>query len=314
MAILVSGSLAYDHIMNFPDSFKNHILPEQIHILNVCFTVEKLQKSWGGTAGNIAFTLQLLGGEPIIVSALGSDGADYLAHFKRLGLDTSYVLTAPDQLTASAYITTDVDDNQITAFYNGPLHLPRDRDLSALRQRVKLALISPTNKNVMITHLRQAKQLGWTTIFDPGQQLPMFSPTELWQLIGATDVIIGNDYEIKLLEERSGWSTLKMLESAHTLVTTLGDQGSVITTRGGATIEVAPCPPASVDDPTGAGDAYRAGFCVGLERGQPLKTCGQIGSVAASYAIETYGTQAHTFTKKEFAERYEKTYRENVTI
>ena len=155
MSILVSGSLVYDHIMNFPDSFKNHIMPENIHILNVCFMVEKLQRSWGGTAGNIAFTLKLLGADPLLLSAVGSDGGDYLNYFKKLGLVTSYIKHAPKQLTASAYITTDADDNQITAFYNGPLNFGGETSLRDVKEQFDLVLISPTAKEVMIKHLKK---------------------------------------------------------------------------------------------------------------------------------------------------------------
>ncbi|MDO8625909.1 MAG: carbohydrate kinase family protein [Candidatus Magasanikbacteria bacterium] len=314
MAILVSGSLAYDYIMNFPDSFKNHILPDQIHILNVCFTVDKLAKSWGGTAGNIAYTLSLLGNEVLIASALGSDSREYLAHLRTKNINTEYILKDSARLTASAYITTDIDDNQVTAFYNGPLDLAASLDFRPLQKSVTLALISPTNKDVMIKHLRESRSLGWTTVFDPGQQLTAFKSEELTACLGQANIVIGNDYEIRLLEKQSGLTTADILKSSDLIITTLGAKGSVISTQDGQIIAIAPCKPNSVDDPTGAGDAYRAGFCAGYEHSLPLKTCGQMGAVAASFAIETYGTQAHTFTKIEFAERYEKTYGEKLGL
>lgn len=314
MSILVSGSLAYDYIMNFPDSFKNHILPDQIHILNVCFVVDKLERSWGGTAGNIAYTLKLLGASPILISAIGRDGAEYEEYLRELGIDITHLVTDPNRLSASAHITTDVDDNQITAFYNGPLGGAAMVALTTLLAKPDLVLVSPTEKNVMIKHLREARELGIPAVFDPGQQIPAFTEIELKQMIGQANIVIGNDYEIKLIEERSGWSAKEIIAEGKTLVTTLGAKGSIISTSEGEIIEVAPCHPKSVDDPTGAGDAYRAGFCVGLERKLPLKTCGQIGSVAASYAIESYGTQAHKFTMEEFGERYEKTYGEKLVL
>ena len=310
MSILVSGSLAYDYIMNFPDSFKNHIMPDQLHILNVSFMVERLERSCGGTAGNIAYTLKLLGGEPIIISAIGRDGGEYEDYLRRRGISTGHIITDPKKLTASAYITTDMDDNQVTAFYNGPLGdappVPNDT--------IALAIIAPTDKRAMIEHMSECKSRGIPVLFDPGQQITAFADIELKHLISQSYFVIGNDYEIKLLQDKTGWTAQDILKEAKVLITTLGERGSIITTSEGETIEVAPCPPASVDDPTGAGDAFRAGFLVGYEKGLPLKTCAQMGSVAASYAIETYGTQEHAFTKEEFGERYKKTYGEELIL
>lgn len=312
MSILVSGSLAYDHIMNFPDSFKNHIMPEQLHILNVCFMVDKLNRNWGGTAGNIAFTIKLLGQEPTIVSAVGKDGRDYLEYFKKLNISADHISVDNNRNTASAYITTDQDDNQIIAFYNGPLE--NAPSLAAVTIKPAIVIIAPTNKDTMIKHLNEAADLGAVVVFDPGQQITAFSDIELKKLISRANFVIGNDYEIKLLEERTGWSGQEILEQTKVLITTLGERGSVVSTREGEVIEIAACAPKSFDDPTGAGDAYRAGFFVGLNQKQPLKVCAQMGSVAASYAIETYGTQEHQFTIKEFADRYQKTYGENYPL
>src|SRR3989338_10588318 len=312
MSIIISGSLVYDHIMNFPDSFKNHILPDQIHILNVAFMIDRLEKSWGGTAGNIAHTAKLLGAEPIIISAVGKDGKEYLEHFKEAGITTDFIKTDKTQLTASDYITTDNEDNQITAFYGGPLGLGGDVHVHNIKEAVKIALISPTQKSVMIQHLNESRERGLTVVFDPGQQITAFNELELQKMIGQSDFVVGNDYEIKLLQQRTGWDAREILQNAKVLITTLGEHGSVITTREGETIEAKACIPASFDDPTGAGDAYRAGFFVGYEKGLDLKTCAQIGSVAASYAIETYGTQEHRFTMNEFEDRYQKTYQEKL--
>jgi len=308
MSILISGSLVYDHIMNFPDSFKNHIMPDQIHILNVGFIINKLQKSWGGTAGNIAYTVKLLGAEPIIVSAVGNDAGEYQEHFKQCGISTEFILIDHNTPTASAYITTDNEDNQISAFYGGPLDSTPDLPETLTRQTTPLALISPTDKEVMIKHLRQAKEKKMTAIFDPGQQLSAFSGTELKSLISQSDMVIANDYEIKLLQKKTGWDAKKMLAESKRLVTTLGEAGSTISTDQGEMIKVKACPPKFLEDPTGSGDAYRAGFFVGYEKNFDLKTCAQIGSVAASYAIEVYGTQEHHFTMDEFNARYKNTY------
>ena len=313
MAILVSGSLVYDHIMNFPDSFKNHIMPEQIHILNVCFMVDKLERSWGGTAGNIAFTMKMLGGEPLLLSVLGKDGRDYLDFMKEFGLKTDYVLSDKKRSTASAYITTDADDNQITAFFGGPLALAKDKKIADfIKEKFSLAIISPTDKEVMMQHLKECKEMGVKAIFDPGQQITAFSEIELKKMISQAEFVIGNDYEIKLLQERTGWSEEEILKNTNVLITTLGEHGSVVKTADGETVMAGVCAPLSFDDPTGAGDSYRAGFFVGYEKGFDWKTCAQMGSVAASYAIETYGTQEHKFTKEEFCQRYEKSFKEKL--
>ncbi len=308
MSILVSGSLAYDFIMNFPDSFKNHIMPENVHILNVCFMVDELRRSWGGTGGNISYTMQILGGKPLIVSAVGKNGDEYIKYLKEKGVNTEYVLIDSEQLTASAFITTDADDNQITAFHNGPLGLAGTINLRDVKEEFKLALISPTRKEVMIKHLKECQELGVKAVFDPGQQITAFSGLELQRMVDQAHFVIGNDYEIKLLEERTGWSGEDILKHTEILITTFGEKGSVISTADGQVIEVASCSPNSFDDPTGAGDAYRAGFFTAYQQGLDLKICGQVGSVAASYAIETLGTQEHDFTKEDFCARYEKTY------
>lgn len=315
MAILVSGSLVYDHIMNFPDSFKNHIMPEQIHILNVCFMVDKLERSWGGTGGNIAFTMKMLGGEPLLLSVLGKDGRDYLEYMKEFDIKTDYILTDKKLATASAYITTDADDNQITAFFGGPLPQAKNKKIAEhVKEKFNLAIISPTDKEVMVQHLKECKEMGIKAVFDPGQQITAFSDIELKKMISQAEFVIGNDYEIKLLQERTGWSEEEILQNTKFLITTLGEKGSVIKTADGETITAGVCAPHSFDDPTGAGDAYRAGFFVGYEKGESLKVCAQMGSVAASYAIETYGTQEHKFTKEEFCERYEKAFGEKLEI
>jgi len=212
MSILVSGSLTYDHIMNFPDSFRNHILPEQIHILNVGFTVDRLETSRGGTASNIAFTMKLLGADPIIVSAIGKDGTEYLKYLDELGLSIKYILKDDKKLTASAHITTDVDDNQITAFYNGALDLAEELSPRSISEEVELALISPMPRAVMIKHLKECFELGLETVFDPGQQITVFNEQNLKTMISQAHFVIGNDYEIKLLERRAGWDARGMVE------------------------------------------------------------------------------------------------------
>ncbi|MFA5926165.1 MAG: carbohydrate kinase family protein [Parcubacteria group bacterium] len=314
MPILISGSLVYDHIMDFPDKFKNHILPDNIHILNVCFTVEKMGKSKGGTAGNIAHNVKMLGGEPIVVSSVGQDGGEYIEYLKKSKIKTDKIVQNKKLFTASCYITTDRDDNQITAFYNGALGSAPDIKVGKNKKNSGLAIISPTKKEVMLKHLLQCAKAGIKTIFDPGQQIPAFSDKELKNAISRAYMLIGNDYEIKMIQKRSGWDKREIMKRAEIVVTTYGGKGSRIETRDKQEILVETCRGIKVKDPTGAGDAYRAGFLLGLEKGYNLRTCGRLGSVAASFAIEKYGTQEHSFSLAEFRKRYRASYREDVQI
>lgn len=313
MKILISGSLAYDFVMDFPDSFKNHIMPDSLHILNVCFMIDKLNKGWGGTAGNIAYNFSLLGMEPEVVSAIGRDGKDYIERLKKVGVGTDNILRDEEKFTSSAYITTDKDDNQITAFYNGPLGLAEKININSLSNDYKLVLISPTQKNVMLKHLKESKEKGIETVFDPGQQITAFNEQELQQAVGNSSFIIGNDYEIKLLLEKTGFKMDDILQTVKAVIITLGEKGSMIVTAT-EKIEVGVCVPQSIDDPTGAGDAYRAGFFTGYLLGFDFRVCGQMGAVAAAYAIEKYGTQAHVFSKEEFCARYEKQFKEKIIL
>lgn len=311
MKILISGSLAYDYIMDFPDSFKNHIIPDHIHILNVSFVVDELKKNFGGTAGNIAYTMKLLGGNPHICGSLGNDAQEYIAHFTSYGIDTDYISISKTTNTASAHIVTDKDDNQITAFYPGALNDIPEIPEELFASNIELAIISATKKESMIAHAKTCYEKKIPMVFDPGQQMTALDPRELCMLIGQAEFLISNDYEMKLMEEKTDWDTHEMLNHVKIVVITHGEKGSSIRTRD-EYIEIAPCPPLSVEDPTGAGDAYRAGFFAMYTKGRDLKTCGQAGSVAATYAVEHYGTQNHLFTLEEFEKRYKETYREKL--
>ncbi|HQF57456.1 MAG TPA: carbohydrate kinase family protein [Candidatus Magasanikbacteria bacterium] len=307
MAVLISGSLAYDYIMNFPDSFRNHILPDQIHILNVCFVVDSLKRNFGGVAGNIAYTMNLLGGEPIILSPLGSDGQDYFAYLKKHNLNVDYIKFSKEKLTSSAHITTDKEDNQITAFYNGALAEAINLSVSEIKDKIEFALISPTQKEAMIKHAKECYEQKIPFCFDPGQQITALTAQELKTIISQAKFLIGNDYEIKLIQEKTGWKMEDILKCVEAVIITLGEKGSMVVTTK-ETITVGICPANSVDDPTGAGDAYRAGFFSAYVQGLDWKTCAQRGAVAATYAIENYGTQNHHFTKEEFNQRYQETF------
>ncbi len=313
MPIAISGSLAYDYIMDFPDSFRNHILPDQIHILNVCFVVEELKKNLGGVAGNIAHTMKMLGSEPIILGALGTDASEYLEYFKNKKIGTNYIHTSEKRLTSSAHITTDKDDNQITAFYSGAGEEATEISIHDIKEEIELVVISPTKKEAMIEHAKQAHERNIPIVFDPGQQITALTPQEISLLIGQATFLIANDYEMKLIQEKSGWDMEQLLEHVDVTITTLGEQGSIIST-GEEIHQIKPCSPNSVDDPTGAGDAYRAGFFSAYTKGKDLKTCGQVASVSAVYAVEKYGTQNHEFSLDEFRQRYKETYDEEIEL
>jgi len=307
MPILISGSLAYDYIMDFPDSFKNHILPDQIHILNVCFVVDKMRKNFGGCAGNMAYTMKLLGAEPIIFAPLGSDAGDYLNWIKQNNLETKYIPTVKEKMTSAAYITTDKDDNQIIAYYNGAADKATDLSVGDVSEKIDLALITPTKKEAMLKHAKECYDKKIPFLFDPSHQLTAFTPQELMATLGMAKFYIANDYEMKLTQEKTGWDMKELLNHVDIVITTLGERGSVICAKD-QTIEVGICAAQSVDDPTGAGDAYRAGFFSAYVEGHDLKTCGQVGAAAATYAVENYGTQNHRFTSDEFSNRYEKAF------
>ncbi|MFZ2978219.1 MAG: carbohydrate kinase family protein, partial [Candidatus Magasanikiibacteriota bacterium] len=278
MSLLISGSLAYDYIMDFPDSFKNHILPDQIHILNVCFVVEKLNKNFGGCAGNIAYTAKLLGAEPIILAPLGSDAREYMEHFQKNNISTKYMPIIENSLTSSAHITTDKDDNQIIAYHNGVADRATDLTVSQVEESIDLALITPTKKEAMIKHAKECYEKKIPFVFDPSHQLTAFTAQELMMLIGQAKFYISNDYEMKLTQEKTGWDMAELLNHVEVVITTLGEKGSVITTKD-QIIEVGVCPASSVEDPTGAGDAYRSGFFIAYTQGHDYKTCGQVGAV-----------------------------------
>ena len=313
MSVLLSGSLAYDYIMDFPDSFKNHIMPDQLHILNVCFSVEKLEKNLGGTAGNIAYTMKLLGSDPIILCPLGSDSHDYVEHLKKHKISSDYISINNEKMSSSAHITTDKDDNQIAAFYSGAGNGAKNLVVKSIKENLDFALISPNQKEAMIGHAKECYELDIPLCFDPGQQITALSAQELMLLIGQAKFLIGNDYEMKLMQEKTGWDMEEILKHVEIVITTLGDRGSVITTQD-QVIEVGVCTPNSVEDPTGAGDAYRAGFFFSYLQGHDYKTCGQMGAVAATYAVEHYGTQNHGFTMDEFKNRYEESFGETISL
>ncbi len=299
MHTLICGSIAYDNIMVFKGRFKDHILPEQLHILNVAFLVPDLRREFGGCAGNIAYNLQLLGGRPLIMATVGDDHQPYAYRLDRLGLAQRHVRHVPETFTAQAFITTDLDDNQITAFHPGAMnhsHLNHVHDASDVR----LGIVAPDGREGMLQHAREFHAAGIPFLFDPGQGLPMFDGAELLELVRLADFVAVNDYEGQMLQEKTQLRLDQIAQHVKALVVTLGAKGSLIFT-GGEQIEI-PCVKAdSIVDPTGCGDAYRAGLLYGIANGMEWQHTGRLASLLGALKIEHRGGQNHHFTRDEVA-------------
>jgi adenosine kinase len=291
MTTLICGSMAYDTIMVFPDQFKNHILPDQIHILNVSFMVPEMRREFGGTAGNIAYNLKLLGDDPAIMATVGHDFAPYARRLSQLGLDARHVRELPDQFTAQAFITTDMDDNQITAFHPGAMsfaHLNR----VAQAPEAKLGIVSPDGRQGMIEHCCDFATQGIPYVFDPGQGLPMFSGDDLKQLLKGAAALTVNDYEARVVEQRTGQSVERIADEIGAVIVTRGAEGSSIYTREGR-VDVHAVPPERVEDPTGCGDAFRGGLLYGMARRWEWRRSARLASVMGSLKIAHRGGQNH---------------------
>jgi adenosine kinase len=303
MKTLICGSMAYDTIMVFGDRFKNHILPEQIHILNVAFLVPDMRREFGGCAGNIAYNLKLLGGEPLIMATIGDDSAPYMHRLKQLGLDASHVRDVPGSFTAQAFITTDLDDNQITAFHPGAMtqsHQNKVTDATG----VTLGIISPDGRDGMLQHAREFHAAKIPFIFDPGQGLPMFDGDELMAFLKLADYCTVNDYEAKLLTERTGRTLEQLANEVEALIVTLAGSGSHIYAQG-RRIEIPVAPAKAVIDPTGCGDAYRAGLLFGINKGWAWEKTGRLASLMGSIKIAHRGGQNHKLTRDDIARHYQ---------
>jgi adenosine kinase len=306
MTTLICGSIAYDTIMVFHDRFNNHILPEQIHILNVSFLVPDMRREFGGCAGNIAYNLKLLGGEPLIMATVGEDSEPYRQRLERLGLSQTHVREVPSTYTAQAFITTDLDDNQITAFHPGAMnhsHLNRVHDARG----VQLGIVSPDGREGMLQHALEFHEAGIPFVFDPGQGLPMFSGEELLRFMQLADYCTVNDYEAKLLCGKTGKSLEALAKLVRALVVTLGANGSQIYVDG-RRLEFASATPDELVDPTGCGDAYRAGLLFGIASGLEWRVTGQLASLMGAIKIAHRGGQNHAPTRAEIDERYKREY------
>ena len=306
MSVLICGSLAFDTITNFPGRFAQQILPEQVHILNVSFLVPTLRREFGGCAGNIAYTLQLLGGAPLVMAALGSDGGEYLQRLKSWGLDTSLVRQEAEAYTAQAIIITDQDNNQITAFHPGAMQQAHATAVPTERGDIALAIIAPDGRDAMIEHAAQLAAAKIPFVFDPGQGLPMFNGAELSHFIELATYVAVNDYEAELLTERTGLSLQQIADHVSALVVTRGEQGAEIYTSEGR-IDI-PVVAADVVDPTGCGDAFRAGMLFGLTRDMDWTTIGRLSSLMGAIKIASQGGQNHAPTLDEIEDRFFKAY------
>ena len=310
MSALICGSVAYDNIMVFEDSFKNHILPDQIDILNVSFLVPELRRNFGGCALNIAFNLRLLGEDPIPMGTAGCDFDVYAAWLEKHGIRQDCISVLDDVFTAQAYITTDIDDNQIIMFHPGAMnfsHLNKVSNLSG----VSIGMISPDGRTGMLEHASQFFEEKIPFIFDPGQGLPMFAGDELRQFIDLSTWVTVNNYEWELLKSVTGWELSDIRSRTEALIVTRGAEGSVIYTNQGD-IEIPPVKPNVVNDPTGCGDAYRAGLLFGLMNTKDWITTGRIASLMGAIKVESHGTQNHSFSMENFEKRFEINFGESI--
>ena len=302
MNIIVSGSLAYDRIMDFPGHFSDHILPDKIHMLNVCFQVNGLKEKYGGTAGNIAYSLKLMGENPLVFATIGHDYHKYFKWLTKNGISTEGIKIIADEFTAGAYITTDRADNQITGFNPGAMKYQSALDFDKFHPQETIVIVSPGNFDDMVNYPRACKARGIDYIFDPGQSLPMWNLNDLIKVIEGCRLLIVNDYELSLIINKTGLKKEALLKMAGTIITTLGELGSQVSTQY-SEISIPAFKAKKVVDPTGAGDSYRGGLISGLAHGKDIEQSALMGSVCASFAVENYGTQEYSFTLEEFHER-----------
>jgi adenosine kinase len=302
MHTLICGSIAYDTIMVFKDHFKNHILPEKIHILNVAFLVPDMRREFGGCSGNIAYNLQMIGGKPLIMATVGDDYQPYASRLQDLQLAQNHVRQVDGTFTAQAFITTDLADNQITAFHPGAMNFSHQNHVADAKD-VNLGIVAPDGRDGMVQHAREFHEAGIPFVFDPGQGLPMFTGEELLDFVHKADYVAVNDYEGQLLCERTGRSLEALAKSVKGLIVTRGAEGSVIYANG-QQVEVPSVKPEKLVDPTGCGDAYRAGLLYGITHHMDWRSTGQLGSLLGALKISQRGGQNHRFTRDEIDQRY----------
>ncbi|MGE0312432.1 MAG: carbohydrate kinase family protein [Lautropia sp.] len=304
--VAISGSVAFDSIMVFEGRFKDHILPEKVHMLNVAFLVPRLKRENGGCAANIAYNMRLLGGEPAILAAVGADGVLYRTRLEALGIDVGQLRVETELFTPQAFITTDLADNQITAFHPGAMNEAHKADAAALG-RLAWGIVAPNGKAAMLAHARQFAEMGVDYLFDPGQGLPMFDGDELRHLVGAASAVAVNDYEHTMLLDKTGWTPAEFEHAAGVLIVTRGAEGSDLH-EGGVHHRIASAPIARALDPTGCGDAYRGGLLYGLSNGWNWQQSARLGSVMGAIKIESQGPQNHAPDRDTIAARFESAY------
>ena len=306
MSALICGSLAFDTIMVFPDRFKEHILPEKVHILNVSFMVPQMRREYGGCAGNIAYNLNLLGGDGHPMGTVGKDFGIYSSWMEKCGINQKYIKTLNNEYTAQAFITTDLDDNQITAFHPGAMSFSHENSVP-LEDSISLAVISPDGKDGMQQHAQQCQEANIPFIFDPGQGMPMFNGEELLLFIEQASYICVNDYESQLLQERTNLSIEQIAERVEAIIVTRGGKGSVIHTNSNS-LEIPAVNVDTVQDPTGCGDAYRGGLIFGLMNNLDWEITGRIAALMGAIKVEHNGTQNHQITLDEFKQKFEQVF------
>ncbi len=306
MTVLLTGSIAYDYIMVFPGYFKDHILPDKINQISVSFLVDSMKKQRGGVATNIAYNLALLGERPKIMATVGEDFAEYRRWLDAQGIDTSAIVEIPDEFTASFFVSTDKEQNQIASFYTGAMAYARQLSFKECSSGGDLAVISPNDPGAMGQFVRECQELGLDYIYDPSQQIIRLSGEDLIEGVRGARMLIVNDYEFEMLKNKTGWSNEQLYEATGVVIVTRGAQGSTITLRErpGQPIEIPIAPPRRVADPTGVGDAYRAGIIKGMLHNLDWETTGRMGSLAATYALEESGTQNHQYSLDDFISRF----------
>lgn len=304
MNIFVSGSLAYDRIMDFQGHFSDHILPEKVHIINISFTVNGMVEKFGGTAGNIAYALSLLGERPIILATIGRDYQRYFEWLESNRLSCDSIKIVDSEFTAGAYITTDLSNNQITGFNPGAMKYPSSFGFDGVSPGDSIGIIAPGNLEDMASYSRIYKEKGIAYIFDPGQAIPALSGEQLEACIDGAQLLVSNDYELGMIMNKTGLGRNELLELTGTIIATKGELGSVVYSRDGET-SIPAIRPQKLVDPTGAGDAYRGGLIKGLIQGKDVAHSAMMGTVCSTYAIEHYGTQEYRFTWGEFMSRFE---------
>ena len=312
MRTLICGSLAFDSIMVFQDQFKHHILPDKIHMLNVSFLVPEMRREFGGCAGNIAYNLQMLGGHPLIMATVGDDFAPYASRLEHLGLAQTHIRHVAGQFTGQAFITTDLDDNQITAFHPGAMGMSHLNSV-AMAGAATLGIVAPDGREGMLQHALEFADLGIPFVFDPGQGMPMFSGTELLTFIEQAAYVTVNDYEAKMLQDKTGKTLEQIAQRVKALIVTLGADGSLIHASG-RQIAIPTPKPQSVIDPTGCGDAYRAGLLHGIQQGWDWETTGRLASLMGSLKIASRGGQNHRYTRDELAGLYQRHFGHSIML